>query len=70
MELDKIKKMGSSLFGMGELELEKLYVSVPRWWIAMHWPNHRDTEAIISAWPHPQNSAKSRKLVPGSVELI
>jgi hypothetical protein len=31
MELDKIKKMGSSLFGMGELELEKLYVSVPRW---------------------------------------
>jgi len=35
---------GSSLFYMGELELEILYISVPLWWTAMLWPNHRDTE--------------------------
>jgi len=48
-----VEEKGFLLFGMGELESEKLCVSVSRWWTAMLWPSHRCTEAIFSAGPHP-----------------
>jgi hypothetical protein len=76
---DSRKRLGSSLFGMGELESQIHCIFAPPWGTAMLGPNHRGAEeqkAIVSAGPHPHNFSEEperlaglREDMPGELEI-